>query len=350
MKKIYLLLLLFSLQLFSQNDSIKKWNFSGYGEIYYSYDFSEPANHEKADYIYNHKRHNELNANLLLVKANYSEEKLRANLGVMLGNYPHYNLSAEPDWAQFIYEANIGFKISKTKNLWLDVGVLPSHIGFESAVGADNFTLTRSLIAENSPYFETGARLSYQNPSENLYLAFLVLNGWQKIQKPDGIQNPSFGAQITFKPNEKISLNYSNFFGSDTPDADKNFRTYHNLYAQISPNSKLAIIAGIDLGTENQNAETKTWLAAALISKIKLNEKSDIAFRAERFLDKNQIMISSNSAKGFKMFGFSANYDYKISEKILLRFEGKNYNSAHQLFENQSKNNWFATTSLAIKL
>lgn len=94
MKKIYLFFLFISIQAFSQSDSLKKWKFSGYGELYYSYDFSEPANHEKSNFIYNHKRHNELNANLLLAKANYSEEKIRANFGVMFGNYPQYNLSA----------------------------------------------------------------------------------------------------------------------------------------------------------------------------------------------------------------------------------------------------------------
>lgn len=249
-----------------------------------------------------------------------------------------------------IYEANIGFKISNTKNWWLDVGVLPSHIGFETAIGADNFTLTRSLMAENSPYYETGAKLSYQNPSENLYLAFLVLNGWQKIVKPDGFHNPSFGAQITYKPNEKLILNYSNFFGSDKPDVEKNFRTYHNFYAQISANPKLSFITGFDFGTESQNTTTKTWLTPVFVSKIMLNNKSNIALRAEYFLDKNQILISTNSSDSFKIFGLSANYDYKISEKLLLRFEGKNYNSLNAIFENQEKNNWSATTSLSINL
>jgi hypothetical protein len=36
---------------------------------------------------------------------------------------------------------------------------MPSHIGFESVISADCWTLTRSLLAENSPYYETGMRL-----------------------------------------------------------------------------------------------------------------------------------------------------------------------------------------------
>jgi Putative beta-barrel porin-2, OmpL-like. bbp2 len=88
--------------LFAQNDTLKKLTFSAYAEIYYSYDFANPSNHEKSNFIYNHKRHNEISANLLLAKANYTDNNIRANLGVMAGNYPQYNLSAEPTWAQFV--------------------------------------------------------------------------------------------------------------------------------------------------------------------------------------------------------------------------------------------------------
>ena len=46
-----------------------------------------------------------------------------------------------PDYAEAV--ANAGYKLSAKKAWWLDIGVLPSHIGFESAVGKDNWTLTR---------------------------------------------------------------------------------------------------------------------------------------------------------------------------------------------------------------
>ncbi|MBK7226443.1 MAG: porin [Saprospiraceae bacterium] len=205
----------------AQIDSSSKLSFSGYGELYYSYDFSKPENHEKSSFLYNHKRHNEINANLILLKSNYSSINTRANLGIMFGNYAQYNLSSEPSWAKLIYEANIGVKLSKSKSLWLDAGIMPSHIGFESAISADCWTLTRSLLAENSPYYETGVKLSYTNKKEDLNIALLALNGWQKIQRPDGIKRPSFGLQLNLKPTSKFSLNYSNFLGSDSLDSSR---------------------------------------------------------------------------------------------------------------------------------
>jgi hypothetical protein len=65
-------------------------------------------------------------------------------------------------------------KLSKKQNLWLDAGIMPSHIGFESAVSADCWTLTRSLLAENSPYYETGIKLGYVSKDEKLYISALL--------------------------------------------------------------------------------------------------------------------------------------------------------------------------------
>jgi hypothetical protein len=60
----------------------------------------------------------------------------------------HY--ANEPGLLKNIYEANVGISLNKKNNLWVDAGVMPSHIGFESAISMDNWYLTRSLLAENS--------------------------------------------------------------------------------------------------------------------------------------------------------------------------------------------------------
>jgi hypothetical protein len=103
---------------------------SGYTDIYYQYDFNKPADKLRPPFLYNFKRHNEINTNLILLKASYDGKKIRANLGVMTGDYAKYNLAAEPEFFRYIYEANIGYKFSEKVSA--DVGILPSHIGCES--------------------------------------------------------------------------------------------------------------------------------------------------------------------------------------------------------------------------
>lgn len=344
-------LFLLTTETFAQKDTVKPLNFGVYGELYYSYDFSNPQNHEKSPFLYNHKRHNEVNANLLLVKANYLDKNYRANLALMAGNYAQYNLSAEPTWAQFVYEANIGIKISKKQDIWLDAGILPSHIGFESAVSADCWTLTRSLLAENSPYYETGVKLSYISEKENLNLSVLFLNGWQRIRKPDFVQAPSFGIQASYKPTEKLTINYSNFIGSDRADSLQALRHFHNLYCQFEPTKRFGIIAGFDIGRDKKNInEYGFWYSPILILRQNFGNRTKIALRGEYYSDKEQIIISTGTANGFQTLGVSSNLDYDINNHIRVRIEGKMFHSKNKIFPNGGNRNYSVTTNLTLRL
>ncbi len=344
-------ILLFVNNIYAQTDSLKKISYTAYGELYYSYDFSNPSNHEKPNFIYNHKRHNELNANLLLVKANFLDKNYRACLGLMTGNYAQYNLSSEPTWAQFIYEANVGFKLSNKKNIWMDAGIMPSHIGFESAIGADCWTLTRGLLAENSPYYETGIKISNTTSNKKLYVAAMFLNGWQKISKPNFMQKPSFGMQATYKPNSNLTINYSNFLGTDKPDSLKSFRHFHNFYLQYDATKNFGIIAGFDIGFEKiLHYKYNNWYTPIIMIRKKVDKNVFAALRAEYYADRNQVIVTTGTTNGFEVFGLSANMDLDINAQIKWRLEGKMYNSKDKIFEAQARNsNYAITTNLAIK-
>ncbi len=69
--------LFFATPFFAQTEPSKPFTFSGYAEIYYSYDFANPTNQDRPNFIYNHKRHNELNLNLAYVKTSYSKTNIR---------------------------------------------------------------------------------------------------------------------------------------------------------------------------------------------------------------------------------------------------------------------------------
>ncbi|MBC8110134.1 MAG: porin, partial [Verrucomicrobia bacterium] len=163
----------------AQTDSTKSnLTFSGYIETYYLYDFNNPSDHNRPGFVYSHNRHNEFNLNLGFVKANYDDGKVRGNLALAVGSYMNANYIAEPGVLKNIFEANVGVKISENKSLWVDAGIFASHIGFESAIGKDCWNMSRSILADNSPYFETGAKISYTSDNGKWFLSGLVLNGW----------------------------------------------------------------------------------------------------------------------------------------------------------------------------
>lgn len=353
MKKtlVFLLLQAYAMVLYGQKDSLKNLSFNVFGELYYSQDFPHSNNEEKANFIYNHKKLNQVSANLLLVRAQYDNKILRANLGLMTGDYAKYNLSSEPELARYFYEANIGIRLSNKNKLWLDAGIFPSHIGFESAISSDCWTLTRSILAENSPYYESGIKMSYASKSDRLNLAFLILNGWQKIRSPNLTQKPSFGLQINYRASNKVLVNYSNFTGTERLNNFRATRNFHNLYVQCDISSKAGLIGGFDFGTDKFNADDYgIWFSPVVMFKYQLIKKISFAARAEHYQDKKQIIISTNTANGFSVTAISGNMDYQISKNILFRIENKLYVSRDRIFYNNSNRNYSVTSSLSFKI
>jgi len=356
MKKIILGALALGLSNMHAQDSTKTnpLTISGYVEAYYSYDIGNPGNHERPAFFYSFNRHNEVNLNLGLVKANYTTDKVRGNFALMAGTYPQYNLVGEQGLLKNIFEANVGFKISKKKNIWIDAGIMPSHIGFESAMGKDCWNVTRSILAENSPYYESGIKLGYISKNEKLYLAAMYLNGWQRMQRTPGNQTPAFGTQLTYKPNSKTTINWSTFIGNEQPDSLKQMRYFNNLYGQFQLTKKFGIIAGFDFGMQQMKKDTSAynnWYSPVLIIQYKPTDKISIAARGEYYNDANEVIISTGTINGFQTYGYSLNLDYNIANNFVWRIEGRGLTSKDKIFildKQPSTNNYFVTTSLAI--
>ncbi len=354
MKKIIALIALTFTTVYAQEKEKSPLTFSGYIETYYSYDFGNPDNHLRPGFIYSHNKHNELNLNLGFAKVNYAKDNVRGNLALMAGTYAEYNLAAEQDLLRNVFEANVGVKISSKHNLWIDAGIMPSHIGFESAIGKDCMNLTRSILADNSPYYEAGVKIGYTSSSEKWYLAAMYLNGWQRIQKIDGNQTPAFGTQITYKPSGKVTLNWSTYAGNEQPDNDRKWRYFNNFYGQFKVSDKTNLVAGFDIGaqqTANGSSDYDVWYSPVVILQYKPTAKIQLAARGEYYQDKQGVIIATGTENGFKTYGFSANFDYLVSDNVMFRVEARNLSSKDDIFlkdGNPTDSNTFLTTSLAI--
>ena len=304
---------------------------SGYIEAYYTFDFNKPEDHTKPGFLYSHNRSNEFSVNLAMLKASYSSDRIRSNLGIAVGSYMNANYSAEVGVWKNVYEANLGYKLLNDQELWLDVGVLPSHIGGESAIGIDNISLSRSLAAENSPYFETGARLSYSTPDSKWYLAAVALNGWQKIQLPNSSSGLSVGHQIQYKPTESILLNSSSYYGDEGKDS---VRFFHDFYIQVNVDSKFNLLANWDYGTQQQPLLEKKykWWNAGLQANYELSPLSKVNGRVEYFNDEDGVIFGRFGDLGTKILGYSLGLDIDLYKGLIWRTEIRNLSSKEKIF------------------
>jgi hypothetical protein len=328
--------------------------FSGFLDVYYGFDFNQPPNNQRPNFIVNHHRHNEININLGLLQAHVDGGKYRANLGLMAGTYPQQNLAHEPRLLRNVFTANAGVALNKNNHLWLDAGIFEAHIGFESVISANNWTLTRSLVAESVPYYLAGAKLTW-NPNPQWELAALVLNGWQRIRRVPGSSLPSFGTQAAYTFNEKARLNWSTFIGTDDPDEIRRMRYFNNLYGQFQFTEKFGLIAGVDVGlqqTAKGSSAYDLWLGTVLIARYAFSKQWAMALRGEYYADSEEVILAAEAAEGFKTAGFSANIDYNIHKNVLCRLEARWLNSREAIFVKDTtltQNNVLVISSIALK-
>ncbi|HLP95942.1 MAG TPA: porin [Saprospiraceae bacterium] len=315
-------------------------SFSGYVEPYWLYDLGQPADHNRPAFIYSYNRHNEVNINLAMLKASVTHSRIRANLALMGGTYAQANLANEPALLRHLFEANAGVQLSKKHEWWLDMGVFPSHIGFESAIGKDCWTLSRSLLAENSPYYESGIKMGYTSSDNKWFFSLLYLNGWQRIQRVAGNQTPAWGHQITFKPTGRLTLNSSSYIGNEQPDSLRKMRYFHNFYAVIQCNSHLGLTLGFDIGAEQVakgSGDYHTWIAPIAVAKYQINSSVALAVRAEYYQDKSGVIIATDLPGGFQTWGASGNMDVAITKHLLCRLEYRLLESKEALFTSKGK-------------
>lgn len=347
---LLLLSLFFSKELLLSQEKENPLSIKGYTEIYYSYDFAEPDSHIKQSFLYNYNRHNTVNLNLGMLKAEYKTGVIRGNLAFMAGTYVNDNMSAESETLKHLYEANVGVKVSRKSDVWIDAGILPSHIGWESPIGCDYPTLTRSITAENTPAFETGIRFSYLSDDKRWYLSALFLNGWQRIERIKGDNTPAFGHQITFMPTPSITLNSSSFIGNDYTSNDKRMRYFHDLYGVFQINNTFAMTVGFDVGVEEDERYVdgySVWYSPVVVLSMRLLSGYQIGLRGEYYSDDDGVML----ADGGEIFSCSINLDKHIGGNVIWRNEARVFHAQNDMFQlNGSKvpNNISLTTSLAI--
>jgi hypothetical protein len=354
-KYLYLITIVTSLT-FAQDIDDSLWlqkpivQVSGGIDVYYVYDFNKPIGNSRQIFVFNHNRHNEFNVNLAFAKLEISHPKYHSKIAIQGGTYVHDNYTDESDLIKLFSEANIGVSLNKKNNLWLEAGIFSSHIGFESAISSDNWTLTRSILAEKSPYFYSGAKITYKRKKSEF--SVLTMSGWQRIQRLNNNSLPAFGYQWKLLFSKKHLLNWSTFVGTDDPDFSRRMRYFSNMYGQFQLTSKLGVIAGFDIGMQQKFKHSKTydlWFSPVVIGQYAFAKKWKTALRVEYYQDAFGVLIPTNTPSGFKTGGISWNLDYAPAPLLLLRFETRYLSSPNAILQNNHTSNLIFATSMALK-
>ena len=163
---------------------------------------------------------------------------------------------------RYISEAYGGYHWDRMHGINLDAGVFMSYVGLFSYYNFDNWAYQPSYVSSNTPWFFNGVRAQFF-PSDKLKIEPWLINGWQSY----GMFNaaPGVGAQVLWRPNDRISLLSNNYYGKDWLGLTHRVRFHTDNSLQVKyrdrPHAtleKAAFSLTVDAGCESGNGVSCT--------------------------------------------------------------------------------------------
>jgi len=337
----------------------RRLEWRGFVDSYFAHDFGRPPARDRV-FTTQAVRHGEFNVNLAYADLRVSDERIRGRLAAQVGTSVHANYAAEPtvgaisghELSRLLQEAFAGVRVGR--RLWIDAGIMLAPFGAESWISSENWTYTRSLIADNSPYYEAGVRATWQ-VSSRLSGQLHVMNGWQNISETNS--DKALGARVDWSPGP-VSLAYALFAGNEQADSlQKQPRLFQELIARARLSRRLEAVAVFDHGRQRGNAAgAREWRGWSVITRLGMSDRATIGARVEGYSDPEQVVVLTGRPTGLRARGVSLNVDVQPSPSLLWRLELRGLRSTDAVFPDAStvtglgKDNLVLVSSVALTL
>lgn len=228
--------------------------FGGFVDSYYAWDFGRPPTRDRSfaggtPFTTQPARHNEFNVNLAFVE------------GVL--------------------------RIADS--LWVDAGIFFSNVGMEGWISSDNVTYTRSLVAEYSPYYQSGAKVSWMRGPWRL--RFDLVNGWQNVSENN--DGKAVGVRLDWIRGS-TTLSYYNLISAEPNDR---LRVFQGVGGRLE-RGMLTVLAEADLGSQTRSSadgSTAWWYGFTSATRVRVGSRVAIVGRIEAFEDRDQIVLGTGA-------------------------------------------------------
>lgn len=332
-------------------EHIGKLSIGGYIDMYYGSFSGSTSGSGQLPYLYTSARNNELNINLAFIDLRYTDKSIRARFVPGFGTYMNSNYAAEQGNLANIVEASAGIRLNAKKEIWLDAGIIGSSYTNESPVSKDHLMYSRSFSSENTPYYQSGLKLSIPL-NKKIKTAIYGLNGWQQIRDLNNFK--SLGTQVEWSINDKNLLNWDTYMGDERSAAKPldRMRWFTDLYWIGKMGKKWDITSCIFFGIQQRRRENTAdssgpvpspdnatfayyqWWNANIIGRYSFNDKSSISARVEWFNDRYNVMQTSLNTDftAFQCGSTGLCLNRKVMNNMLLRMEYRQFFSNSAIF------------------
>ncbi len=319
----------------------KKFTIDGAVDTYYG--ITNPKiGAKQLPYFVSSNAVNAPNINLVYVAFNYQHSFFRMRVIPGFGTYMKANYSAEPSYLKNIVEGSIGLRLHERKNIWIDAGVLSSPFTNENAISKNQLMYTRSLSAENSPYYLFGVKTTVPLTDKLTSYVYLI-NGWQQIQ--DVNNEKALATQIEYKPNDRHLFNFNTYVGNENSrfSPTNGMRYFADIYWTYN-HQNFSASSNVYVGNQkkiavDQHQSNNFWWQANIIGKYQFTPKTSLSGRIEYFNDNKKAVVSPiNNVESFRAYSSGLCLNINASKNILFRLEGRHFFSDKAMFVKGNNN------------
>lgn len=329
----------------AQGDTAVRLTVGAFVDAYYAWDTGRPPTFDRAFaggalFTTQPARHNEFNVNLAYIDVVMRGDRLRGRLALQVGTSVQSNYAGEattgavsgPSLARHVQEAVAGYRVAE--RVWIDAGIFASNLGMENWVSRDNPTYTRSLVAEYSPYYSSGVKLTW-SATQRLTARVDVVNGWQNIAENN--TGKGAGLRLDYAVTPTTTLSYYNFVSNE---AGTRLRTFNGVGLKLA-DSVWSLLAEADVGTQSRGPRvgTSRWVNTAVIARRQLTARVGVSGRGEYTADPDQVVISTGAAvngvlrnPALRALGASVGVDVQPEPRLLWRNEVRGWRNRDAVF------------------
>lgn len=326
-------------------------------DAYYAYHDTSPGQSGSATLMSTANRHGDFAVNLAAVGGRLEHAKLTGAIVLQAGTSVdaiYSNARGNPEIWKHIQLANVGWK---TGDFHFEAGVLPSLVGRESFVSTDssNWNYTRAMIADSTPYYMTGARVTWR-ATPTVTLNATVFNGFDTFS--DRNSGKSGQLRVAWAPSDKFSLESSTLGGQEQVHIEgqkTSYRVFEDVVASWQLHDKVAVALEGWVGSERNyrvedplkgDAENASFLSnplyygGALWAKWQFGSTVYLAGRAEALSDEAGVLTGVGAREpspkepfvGQKLAAGTLTFGWRPHPSFLVRVEGSHRISDHPYF------------------
>ena len=316
----------------------------GYTDVYFASFTNELEPNVLQPFTTVSPRSERFGLNVAQLSVGYAAQKVRGTVTL------HYGDIAQATWSEtfnMVQEANVGIKLFG--DWWLDAGFFATHIGTESFLPKNNYLSSTAVATYNEPFFQSGARLSYEG-SDRLSAQLHVVSGYNFFL--DANDAKSVGVLLSYAVNEHFTVTYTNLVGRESLDDAplRQIRLYHNLYVNAVLAEKLLLTVGGDLGSQTHSVLEDTDATALMYNALatvryQFTPEWSLTARGEVFEDPEGFISGTfinqqGNPQGLQLWGLTLGAEYQPMENAYLRVEGRNLttNASLALFDQGTDN------------